>query len=200
MKTTLFCLCLLAGSAAAAPYYLPSPQPGALTDADWQPTNRLEGLYAIGASHTPDTAGFRLGQSLYSPADSSIRHEFSLQIAPQWGSGHRTRHEHRSHQDIFLAPLTGGYTLNLGITEDIYLCLGGKAGWAFGHYKEKSSVCKESGYVNGFTFSAGGGLKIRCSERLYAQLGYEFGRTYTNNRHDDTLGQHIITAGLGWQF
>ncbi|MBR5888624.1 MAG: hypothetical protein IKY92_01085, partial [Akkermansia sp.] len=100
MKTTLFCFCLLAGSAAAAPYYLPSPQPGALSDADWQPTNRLEGLYAIGASHTPDTAGFRLGQSLYSPADSSIRHEFSLQIAPQWGSGHRTRHEHRSHQDI----------------------------------------------------------------------------------------------------
>lgn len=200
MKTTLFPLLLLAGSATAAPYYLPAPQPGALTDADWQPTNRLEALYAGGASHTPDTAGFRLGQSLYSPADSSIRHEFSLQIAPQWGSGHRNRFEHRGHQNLFLAPLTGGYTLNLGLTDDVYLFLGGKAGWAFGYYKEHSDVYRESGYVNGFSFSAGGGIKIRCSERLYAQLGYEFGRTYTNTRHDDTLGQHIITAGLGWQF
>lgn len=200
MKTTLFPLLLLAGSATAAPYYLPAPQPGALTDADWQPTNRLEALYASGASHTPDTAGLRLGQSLYSPADSSIRHEFSLQIAPQWGSGHRNRFEHRGHQNLFLAPLTGGYTLNLGLTDDVYLFLGGKAGWAFGHYKEHSDVYRESGYVNGFSFSAGGGIKIRCSERLYAQLGYEFGRTYTNTRHDDTLGQHIITAGLGWQF
>ena len=126
MKCALLFLCLLGGCAAAAPYYLPTPQPGALTSADWQPTIRLEGLYAIGASHTPDTAGFRLGQNLYSSADSRIRHEFDMQVAPQWGSGHRTRYAHRSHQDIFMAPLTGGYTLNLGLTDDVYLFLGGK--------------------------------------------------------------------------
>ncbi len=200
MKCALLFLCLLGGCAAAAPYYLPTPQPGALTSADWQPTIRLEGLYAIGASHTPDTAGFRLGQNLYSSADSRIRHEFDMQVAPQWGSGHRTRYAHRSHQDIFMAPLTGGYTLNLGLTDDVYLFLGGKAGWAFGHYKEKSDVHKESGSFNGFCFTAGGGIKVRCSERLYAQVGYEYGRCFSNTRHDDTWGQHIITAGLGWQF
>ena len=200
MKCALLFLCLLGGCAAAAPYYLPTPQPGALTSADWQPTIRLEGLYAIGASHTPDTAGFRLGQNLYSSADSRIRHEFDMQVAPQWGSGHRTRYAHRSHQDIFMAPLTGGYTLNLGLTDDVYLFLGGKAGWAFGHYREKSDVHKESGSFNGFYFTAGGGIKVRCSERLYAQVGYEYGRCFSNTRHDDTWGQHIITAGLGWQF
>jgi hypothetical protein len=37
-------------------------------------------------------------------------------------------------------------------------------------------------------------------ERLYAQMGYEFGRTYPHTRHHGALGQHILTAGLGWQF
>ncbi len=196
MKKSLITLCLLGSCASAAPYYLPTPAPGALTNYDWQPTVRLEGLYAIGASHTPDTAGFRLGQNLYSPGDSSIRHEFGMQIAPQWGSGH----SHHCHQDIFMAPLTGGYTLNLGLTEDVYLYLGGKAGWAFGRLKDEAPTHRESGSFNGFTFSAGGGLKVRCSERLYAQVGYEYGRTYPHTRHHGDWGQHIITAGLGWQF
>ena len=193
MKKKFILLCLLCGSASAAPYYLPTPEPGALTNEDWQPTIRLEGLYAIGASHTPDTVGFRLGQNLYSPGDSSIRHEFGIQIAPQWSTG-----DH--HQDIFLAPLTGGYTLNLGITDNIDIFLGGKAGWAFGHLKDNFPIHHDSGSFNGFTFSVGGGLKIRCSERLYAQMGYEFGRTYPHTRHHGALGQHILTAGLGWQF
>lgn len=200
MKNILFPFCLLCSTAAAAPYYLPSPQPGALTPYDWQPTWRLEGLYAVGASHTPDTWGVRGSMNLYSSGEARIRHEFGLNAVPQWGSGHHTRHHHRTHQDIFQVPLTAGYTLNLGITDSIFLFLGGKAGWAVGHYREKSTRERESGSYNGFTFSAGGGLKIQCSERLYAQAGYEFGRTYSNTRHDDIWGQHIISIGLGWLF
>ncbi len=196
MKKKLLSFCLLCGYASAAPYYLPTPAPGALTPNDWQPTLLLEGLYAVGASHTPDTAGFRLGQNLYSPDNSNIRHEFGIQIAPQWGSGH----SHSSHQDIFMAPLTGGYTLNLGIADNIYLFLGGKAGWAFGRHKEEFILYNRSGSFNGFTFSAGAGIKVQCSERLYAQVGYEYGRTYPNTQHSTPWGQHIITAGMGWQF
>lgn len=200
MKNTLFCLCLLCGSAAAAPYYLPTPQPGALTPWDWQPTWRVDGLYAIGGSHTPDTWGFRTGLELYSNGASQIRHQFSVHAAPQWGDDHLLRYEDRVEQDLFHLPLTAGYTLNLGITDEIFLFLGGKAGWAFGHYKEHTAYYRHSTSYNGFTFAAGGGLKVQCSERLYVQAGYDFGRTYTNMHHEDTLTQHIIYAGLGWRF
>lgn len=200
MKKTLLYLSCVAAAAQAAPYYLPTSPAGALTPNDWQPTYRLEGLYAIGAKHTPDTWGVRGGLQLYSNGDSGIRHEFSLNAAPMWGDGHRNRHEERARQHLFLLPLTAGYTLNLGLSENCFLFLGGKAGWAVGHYKERSPRHHESGYCNGFTFSAGGGLKYQCSERLYLQAGYEFGRTYTNTRHDDIWSQHVISAGLGWRF
>lgn len=200
MKNILIYPVLMCGAACAAPYYLPTPPGGGLTPYDWQPTHRLEGLYAIGAKHTPDTAGFRLGMHLYNNGNQSIRHEFGMSLAPQWGDGHTHRHEWRTRQDIFMVPLTAGYTLNLGLGENTFLYLGGKAGWAWGHHKEHSAAHRESGSFNGFTFSAGGGLKFQCSERLYVQAGYEFGRTYTNTHHDDIWGQHIITAGIGWRF
>lgn len=200
MKKTPLYLLSLCCTATAAPYYLPTPPGGGLTPYDWQPTHRLEGLYATGASHTPDTGGFRLGMHLYNNGESSIRHEFGISAAPQWGNGHRRRYEHRSSQRLFHMPATLGYTLNIKLAGDLFLTLGGRGGWAWGHYKERSRVYHESGSYNGFTFSAGAGLKIQCSERLYAQAGYEFGRTYTNTRHDDIWSQHIITAGIGWRF
>lgn len=200
MKKALVYLSILCPSALAAPYYLTTPAGGGLTPYDWQPTQSLEGLYALGTGDTPDTAGFRYGLELYNNRADPIRHEFGINAAPQWGDGHRRRHDVRAHQDLFLLPITAGYTLNIGLGEDIFLFLGGKAGWAVGHYKEKSHLHRESCTCNGFTFSAGGGLKIQCSERIYAQLGYEFGRTYTNTRHDDIWGQHIISAGIDWRF
>lgn len=200
MKKTLLFLCLMSGAVSAAPYYLPTPPAGGLMPYDWQPTWRLEGLYAVGASHTPDTWGVRGSMQLYSNGESQIRHEFGLNLAPQWGDGHRHRDGWRANQDLFLMPLTAGYTLNLELGKDTFIFLGAKAGWAWGHYKERSKVHHESGSFNGFTFSAGGGLKYQCNERLYVQAGYEFGRTYSNTRHDDIWGQHIISAGLGWRF
>lgn len=200
MKKIPLYLLALCTAAGAAPYYLPTPPAGGLTPADWQPNWRLQGLYAVGAKHTPDTWGFRSGLELYSNEDSAIRHEFGINAAPQWGDGHRRRHDARAHQDLFLLPITAGYTLNIGLGEDTFLFLGGKAGWAVGHYKEKSHLHRESTTCNGFTYSAGGGLKVQCSERIYAHIGYEFGRTYTNTHHDDTFGQHIISAGIDWKF
>ncbi len=200
MKNTLIYLGGLCTAATAAPYYLPTPPGGGLTPYDWQPTYRLEGLYAIGASHTPDTGGFRLGLHLYNNGESDIRHEFGICAAPQWGSGHRRRHDQRHKQQLFQAPLTLGYTLNIRLFENLFLTLGGKGGWAWGHYREHAATYRESGSYNGFSFTAGAGLKIQCSERIYAQAGYEFGRTYTNTRHNDNWSQHIISAGIGWRF
>ncbi len=200
MKKLLIFLSCFSAAASAAPYYLATPPGGGLTPADWQPTYSLEGLYAVGQKNTPDTAGFRGGLELYSNGDAGIRHEFSVQIAPQWGNGHRHRDEARASQHLFLAPVTLGYTLNIAIAEPVFLTMGGKAGYAWGHYKESAASHHESGACGGFTFSAGAGLRIQCSERLYVHAGYEFGRTYTNTRHNDIWGQHIITAGLSWLF
>ena len=97
-------------------------------------------------------------------------------------------------------PMTAGYTLNIGLGESTFLYLGGKAGWAVGHYKEHSEIEHDSHSFNGFTFSAGGGLKVQCNERLYVQIGYEFGRSYPHNRHHTIWGQNIISTGLGWRF
>lgn len=198
-KIPLYLLCMCA-AASAAPYYLPTPPGGGLTPYDWQPTHTLEGMYAIGTGHTPDTGGFRCGTQLYNTGAGDIRHEFGISIAPQWGSGHRSRDDYRARQNLFLMPASLGYTLNINLVDSLFLTLGGRGGWAWGHYRERSDVHRESGSFNGFSFSAGGGLKLRCSERLYVQAGYEFGRTYSNTRHDDTWGQHIISAGFNWRF
>lgn len=199
MKKALFLLsCSLVH---AAPYYLPTPPGGGLTPYDWQPTWLLEGLYAKGAHHTPDTCGFRFNLQLYNNGEDRIRHEFGTGIAPQWGNDHRYYSEgFRTRQHVFHLPVTAGYTLNLGITDSIFLFLGGRAGWAYGHYKETAPDFHNSGNYSGFSFSAGGGLKIQCNERLYVQLGYEFGRSYPHNRHHTIWGQHIISTGLGWRF
>ena len=200
MKKAFIYLTTLCCTAGAAPYYLPTPPAGGLSPYDWQPTYQVEAQYAVGAKHTPDTWGFRGSLQLYSNGDEQIRHEFGLNLAPQWGSGHCSRDSWRSSQDLFLMPMTAGYTLNIGLGESTFLYMGGKAGWAVGRYKEHSEVYHESHSFNGFTFSAGGGLKFQCSERLYVLAGYEFGRTYSNTRHNDTWGQHIITAGINWRF
>lgn len=200
MKKTLIPLTALCCTASAAPYYLPTPAGGALTPYDWQPTWRLDALYASGANHTPDTAGFRTGLELYSNGEAPIRHQFGICIAPQWGSENRHEHGERLRQRLSLFPLTAGYTLNIGLADNIFLFMGGKAGWAMGHYKEEGPDWHQSSSCHGFTFNAGGGLKVQCSERLYYRLGYDFARTYTDKKHQPILGQHIISTGLEWRF
>ena len=196
MKKTLIYLTTLCCSAGAAPYYLPQPAGGALTPYDWQPTWRMDALYAIGSGPTIDTAGFRTGLELYNNGDSPIRHQFGTCVGPQWG----TEHRHHIRRKLCTIPLTLGYTLNIGLTDNFFLFLGGKAGWALGHYKERSATHRISESCHGFTFAAGGGLKIQCSERTYYHLGYDFARTYARERAGSTLGQHIISTGFEWRF
>lgn len=198
MKKHLVSLFTLCSSAVAAPYYLPGPQPGALTPYDWQPTTRLEALYAIGTSDTPDTWGFRTGIDLYSSGESPVRHEFCVNLAPQWGDGHEHHVEGRVKQNLFHMPLTVGYDLNLNLFQNVFLFVGGKFGWAFGRYEEEHRRFRNRDSYNGVTYSLGGGIKIQCSERLYAQAGYEFART--NTHRDKDWNQHVFTAGLGWIF
>ena len=152
MKKNLIFLTTLCCSAGAAPYYLPQPAGGALTPYDWQPTWRVDALYAIGSGHTIDTAGFRTGLELYNNGDSPIRHQFGTCVGPQWG----TEHRHHIRRKLCTIPLTLGYTLNIGLTDNFFLFLGGKAGWALGHYKERSATHRISESCHGFTFAARG--------------------------------------------
>lgn len=203
MKKLLSVLTVLAaitGSASAASYVLPYNQPGALSPADWQPTYNIEGLYAIGEDEAPDTWGVRGSFNLYSNGDESIRHQFSINVAGEFGSDSYRYFGEKIDQDIWMVPVTGGYDLNIGITDSVFLDLGVKAGWAWGSYEESIPGLSAKESFSGFTMGVGAGIKIMCSERLYFKVGYEFNRTWTKDDLGDNLNQHVITVGLGTQF
>ena len=208
MKTTLFFLALsaaLAGSAAAAPYVLPSPQPGAYTRYDRQPYYSIEGLYSLAqSSDMPDTYGLRGGLNLYSARNGSLRHQFSGNLAASWVSHDFTLANGTQRElDLFLMPLTLGYNLNIDLSNDAAAYLGGKAGYAWGHTRETLRGHSDEDSSGGFTYSAGAGLKFRFSGTVSAHLGYEFGRSYLGNKLDGReaiYGAHTIVLGISGQF
>lgn len=186
----------LTGAASAAPYVLPSPQPGALTPYDIQPVYSIEGLYGIAQdSEDPDTWGVRGSLSLYSDASSDVRHQFTLSVAGQWGSETNDAGE---DVDLFLLPVTLGYDFNLEIVDSVFLYAGAKAGYAWADLE----VDSDSKSTGGFTWSVGAGLKVQCSDSIYVKAGYEFGRTYFDDVRgkDEIYGQHVISVGVGCQF
>ena len=192
----------LAGTASAAPYVLPSPQPGALTPYDMQPVYAIEGLYAIGDDDTPDTWGVRGSFNLYSSADSTVRHQFNINVGYETGDESEYSDGIYSKVDMYKIPITAGYDLNIGLTDDIFLTIGGKAGYTMGEIETDWG----SDDIDGFTFRVGGGLKIQCSDAVYLKAGYEFTRTYFGDSkfggstQNIILGQHVISVGLGCQF
>ncbi len=214
----------LAGTASAAPYVLPSPQPGALTPYDWQPVYAIEGLYSFAQdSNKPDTYGVRGSFNLYNRGTGTFRHQFNINLAAAWGndgthlSGFLPRRaatlsRHHTDLDLFLMPVTLGYNLNIELWEDIMLYLGGKAGYAWSHGKLKTTGQTWEGEAfshshsrsrGGFTFSAGAGIKVQCSEAIYVHAGYEFGRSYLNYNlegKDIIYGTHTIFLGVGCLF
>ncbi len=214
----------LAGTASAAPYVLPSPQYGALTPYDWQPVYALEGLYSFAQhKHMPDTCGLRGSFNLYNRAEGSFRHQFDINVAAAWGNDDvpLTRYmpklatellNHRADLDLFLLPCTLGYNLNIELLDELQLYLGGKAGYAWSHGKLKASGTTRDGQHSsfshshsdgGFTFSVGGGLKLQCSDVIYVNAGYEFGRSYLNYHLEggkSTYGTHTIFLGVGRRF
>ena len=211
----------VAGSATAAPYYLPSPAGGALTPYDWQPVYSLEGLYNFSdRDAAPDTYGARLSFNLYNTGEGSVRHQFSINAGYEIGD-HDVNipfndEATRIGIDLTRIPLTMGYDINLGITDNVFIDLGAKAGYAWGNVESK---VKESGSfeghsvkdtLGGFTFSLGAGIKVQCSEAIYVKLGYEFSRTFygkisspdMNSGMGKSLnyGQHSIVVGVGCLF
>lgn len=176
----------LTGAASAAPYVLPSPQPGALTPYDIQPVYSVEGLYGIAQdSDMPDTWGVRGSLSLYNNAVSDIRHQFTLSVAGEWGS--------EDGVDMQLIPATLGYDINIALADKLFLYAGAKAGYVWAEYDEYSS--------SGFTWSIGAGLKVQCSDAIYVKAGYEFTRNYLDSSSEDMVyGQHVISVGVGCQF
>ncbi len=182
-------LAVLAGTASAAPYYLPSPQYGALTPYDMQPVYAIDATYAVGDNDMIDTYGVRGSFNLYNDAEGTFRHQFNVGVGYEYGSDK----VHNIDTDVYLIPITAGYDINIGLTDDIFLTIGGKAGYSMGEI-ETDGV---SDNINGFTFRVGGGLKIQCSDAVYVRAGYEFGRTFTD---PSNIGQHIISIGVGCQF
>ena len=197
----------LAGTASAAPYVLPSPQPGALTPYDMQPVYAIEGLYAIGDDgDDPDTWGVRGSFNLYSSADSTVRHQFNINVGYETGDESERVHDIYTEVDMYKIPVTLGYDLNLALTDSFMIYLGGKAGYAFGDIDLTVEDQTWGDNAGGFTFSVGGGLKIQCSDSVYVKAGYEFTRTYFGDcnfggaTQNVITGQHVISVGLGCQF
>lgn len=189
---------VLSSAASAAPYVLPSPQPGALTPYDLQPVYSIEGLYGIADDHKdPDTWGVRGNLSLYNNASDSIRHQFTLSVAGEWGSEDYIDLNGSHDLDLFMLPVTLGYDVNIRLVDSVFLYLGAKAGYAWGDLDDGYS----SQSLNGFTWAAEAGLKVQCSDSIYVKAGYEFTRTYFDSHNVDYIyGQHIISLGVGCQF
>lgn len=197
--TSAVIVAALASVASASPYVLPSPQPGALTPYDMQPMWGLDAVYTISGDHdAPDMYGARLSFNLYSSGEDTVRHQFSLNVTPQYGE----KDLHPGVElDTMALPITAGYDLNLEITDDILLYVGGKAGYTFARCEWKGAEGKDTDNDGGFTFSVGGGLKCQASDAIMLKAGYEFGRTYLDNGHKDTIYTgHTILVGASVQF
>ncbi len=189
---------MLSGAASAAPYVLPSHQPGALTPYDVQPVYSVEGLYAIADdSGDPDTYGARLRLNIYSNGADITRQQFSLNVAGMWGSDDYKSGDCCGDYDMFMLPVTVGYELNIELSDSALLYMGGKVGYSWVNI-DNPVVDTTAG---GFTFSVGGGLKFQCSDAVYVNVGYEFARTYLDDSDVDyNFGQHVISVGIGCQF
>ncbi|MCQ2366508.1 MAG: porin family protein [Akkermansia sp.] len=199
--STLTILAGLAGVASAAPYVLPENQPGAHTGYDWTPVYSVDALYAIGAeNHTPDMWGARLGFNLYSMQRASVRHQFSLNAA--YLAGEETYNDASGlKNDMHMLPITLGYHVHLALSDEVSFFLGGRAGYSIGEAELKVSRYKATIDTNGFTFGVGCGFQVQCSDAVYVRLGYEFGRTYYDDKAlKDNYGQHTISLGVGCWF
>lgn len=223
MKKVLSLVALLgalAGTASAAPYYMPTPAGGALTPYDWQPVYSIDGVYSISdRDSAPDTCGARLGFSLYSSGIGSVRHQFTILAGYEEGTEHSSfdigEEIAKYDVDLYRIPLTLGYDINLGLTDNVFIDLGVKAGYAWGTVESK---VKEAGaytgystreHLGGFTFGLGAGVKVQCSDAIYVKLGYEFNRTYFGKvgggdfegiSRSMNYGSHSIVLSVGCLF
>ncbi len=202
MKKVLSLITAIAALSGSASAYVPAYYaPGALTPADWQPTYNVEALYALGEHNVPDAWGIRGSFCLYDSGEGAVRHQFSINVASEWGSDNFRYENVTIDQDIWMLPVTAGYDINIGLSDIVFLDLGVKGGWATGNYKESSKKYgSEKADFNGFTMGIGAGLKFICSDRIYVKVGYELNRTFISDDIGVNINQHVITAGIGAQF
>lgn len=188
----------LSGAASAAPYYSAVPAGGDLTPNDVQPVYTIEGIYSIANdSGDPDMWGVRAGLSLYSNGSDSVRHQFNLNLAAQWGEEDYNYGGYSYSTDFFMLPVTVGYDLNLELTDDVLFYFGGKIGYAWCEVEDAWGSADGSG----FTWSVGAGFKFMCSDDVHVKVGYEFGRThFSEGDLDGVYGAHTISVGVGCTF
>ncbi len=203
--STISLLAALAGTASAAPYVMPPNQYGALTPYDIQPAFGIEALYSIAQEdNTPDSYGVRGSFNMYDSGEGTFRHQFNLNVAALWGSDDIVYEDgFKEDVDLFLVPVTMGYNLNIALSDNVFLYLGAKAGYAWARTEYSSEEFSDGTDGNGFTYSVGGGLKIQCSSTTYVHVGYEFGRSYldyNDGYEDDVYGAHTISLGISTTF
>ncbi len=188
--STMTLLGALSGAASALPYYTAVPAGGELTPYDAQPVYSIDALYTLGDGDAKelDMWGVRGSFNMYNSGESTFRHQFNLNISPQWGDAHKV--------DFMALPVTAGYDLNIELTDNVLFYMGAKAGYAWWHADAPWGDINEGG----FTWSVGAGLKFQCSEDVYVRAGYEFGRTYLGGAIDDIYGGHTIMLGVGVTF
>lgn len=203
-------LAALSMTASAAPYVLPTPQPGALTPYDWQPTYQIEALYGFTSPSEvfADMWGPRLSLNLYSNQEATFRHQWSVNVAGMWGDDTKSISLYGEQvslkRDQFLLPITLGYDLNIALTDEILFYVDGKAGVAISRlkWKEKESGIEVKDNDTKFTFLVGAGFKIIASDAIQIKAGYEYQRAYFDRTLgiNKTLSMHVISLGVGVTF
>lgn len=188
----------LSGAASAAPYYAATPAGGDLTPNDIQPVYTLEAIYSIAnKSADPDMWGVRGSLSLYSNGEDSFRHQFSLNLAAQWGEEDYSWYGATYSTDFFMLPVTVGYDINIELADDVMFYVGGKAGYTWAQVEDAWGDANGGG----FTWAVGAGIKVQCSDSIYVKAGYEFGRThFSEGDLGGTYGAHTISVGVGCTF
>lgn len=200
-------LAALAGTASAAPYYLPQPAGGALTPYDIQPVYSIEGIYNF-VQDGPDTYGARLNFSLYSSNEGTVRHQVTLSAGYETGRETRTEDIFSYKVDLERMPITLGYDVNIALTDNILIDLGVKMGYAEGvaevtyNSPEEYAGMSDTEHMGGFTYGLTAGIKVELSESVHLKLAYEFGRTFFRHYGDRSinLNQHGIVFGVGCLF
>lgn len=206
----------LACTASAAPYYTATPTPGALTPYDWQPVYSIEGAYNfVNQSELPNTYGLRANFSLYNSGENSVRHQFGITLGYEQGA-HSTDYlfpylndvKLKTRRELYRIPLTLGYDINLGITDNVFIDLGAKGGYAWGSLEDSIKTtgslygASYKADLSGFTYGLGVGVKVQFSESIYTKIGYEFSRTFfdASGSSNVNYGQHSIILSAGCQF
>ncbi len=196
LHTLMIILGALAGTATAT-------EPAATTAATTPQWQKLVTIDVINNSATEDefdidTTGIRIAGSLYSISGEKHHHQFTLAIAPAWGSEEEPEFDYE--QDVTITPITLGYSLNYDIDDKIVVYAGAKLGYI------KATIEDNYGWeddATGLTYGFGFGIKYMCTDKIFVQAGYEYNCAtleFNDIEEEVDYGSHTISAGVGFKF